>query len=72
MSEVMARLEHARRLGYCARGMRRWFEGREYGWQAFITTGVPADWLRATGDAMAIRVAEEAERDDAVRKVKVS
>lgn len=63
MMEVMARLEHARRLGYCARGMRRWFEGREYTWADFISVGVPASWLRSTGDAMAERVADEAERD---------
>lgn len=63
-NEVMARLEHARKLGYCARGMRRWFEGREHGWQEFVTTGVPAPWLRATGDEMALRVAEQAEHEE--------
>ena len=57
----MARLEHARALGYCARGMRRWFEGREHSWQEFIGDGVPIDWLRATGDDMAARVADYAE-----------
>ncbi|MCE5420247.1 MAG: hypothetical protein JJ713_05620 [Acidithiobacillus sp.] len=57
----MAKLEHARSLGYCARGMRRWFAGREYSWQDFITQGVPAAWLRASNDAMALRVAEQAE-----------
>jgi hypothetical protein len=62
-AEVMARLEHARRLGYCARGMRRWFEGREHTWREFVSFGVPVSWLRATGDEMAIRVAEEAERE---------
>lgn len=61
--EVMARLEHARRLGYCARGMRRWFEGRERTWHEFITVGVPTSWLRAQDDAMALAVAEEAERE---------
>lgn len=65
MNTVMARLEHARTLGYCARGMRRWFEGREHAWQDFVGAGVPANWLRATGDAMAIRVAEAAEREAA-------
>ena len=63
MSEVMAKLEHARRLGYCARGMRRWFEGRDRTWAEFVERGVPVAWLRATGDAMAMRVADEAERD---------
>lgn len=62
MTEVIARLEHARALGYCARGMRRWFEGRSHTWAEFVEQGVPADWLRATGDAMAIRVAEEADK----------
>jgi hypothetical protein len=62
MMSIMARLEHARALGYCARGMRRWFEGRGHTWQEFVTTGVPAEWLRATGDEMAIRVAEQAEK----------
>lgn len=63
-NDVMARLEHARKLGYCARGMRRWFEGREHGWQEFVTTGVPVSWLRATGDEMALRVAEQAELEE--------
>ncbi len=61
-AEVIARLEHARALGYCARGMRRWFEGRSHTWAEFVERGVPVDWLRATGDAMAIRVAEEADK----------
>jgi hypothetical protein len=61
--DVIAKLEHARNLGYCARGMRRWFDGRERTWQEFVSFGVPVSWLRATGDEMAIRVAEEAERE---------
>ena len=60
---MVARLEHARALGYCAKGMRRWFEGRSHTWAEFVERGVPADWLRATGDAMAIRVADLAERE---------
>ncbi len=59
--DVMARLEHARKLGYCARGMRRWFEGREHSWEEFISSGVPVEWLRAQDDAMAHAVADEAE-----------
>lgn len=60
MSEIMVKLEHARRLGYCARGMRRWFDGREYSWQEFIERGVPADWLLAQDDALATEVARVA------------
>jgi hypothetical protein len=62
---IIARLEHARQLGYCARGMRRWFEGRERTWAEFVERGVPADWLHASGDAMASRVAQQAEREAA-------
>lgn len=65
MSDVMAKLSHARKLGYCARGMRRWFEGRSRTWQEFATTGVPVSWLRETGDAMAQAVADEAEKEAA-------
>lgn len=47
---------HARELGYCVKGIRRWFDGRERSWEAFVEHGVDSDWLRATGDAMAIRL----------------
>lgn len=60
---ILARLEHARRLGYCARGMRRWLVGRSYTWAQFIGPGIPVEQLRASGDAMASAVADEAERD---------
>lgn len=58
-------LEHARKLGYCARGMRRWFEGREHSWQEFVERGVPADWLLAQDDAMAAAAARLALEDEA-------
>jgi len=60
---ILARLEHARQLGYCARVMRRWFNGREYSWEHFVRHGVPVAWLYATHDAQAIRVAQQAERE---------
>lgn len=65
---ALAKLEHARALGYCSKGIRKWFEGREYSWRDFVAHGVPTEWLRATGDAMAIRVAEEAEKDERQRR----
>lgn len=60
MAAIIVKLEHARQLGYCARGMRRWFEGREHTWQEFVAQGVPADWLLAQDDAMATEVARVA------------
>ncbi len=62
---TMAKLKHARELNYCARGMRRWFEGREHTWAEFVREGVPAEWLRSTGDAMAEKVAQRAEMEAA-------
>lgn len=52
---------HARELGYCVKGLRRWFDGREPTWEACVEHGVDSAWLRATGDAMAIRLADFAE-----------
>lgn len=54
-------IAHARELGYCIKGVRRWFDGRERSWLEFVEHGVDSDWLRATGDAMAIRLADLAE-----------
>jgi hypothetical protein len=54
-------VEHARELGYCAKGIRRWFEGRDKTWVEFVEHGIDTEWLRATGDAMAIRLADFAE-----------
>ena len=63
MKPAIATLAHARALGYCARGMRRWFTDHHYSWTEFVQNGVSTEWLRATEDAMAIRLAEEAERE---------
>ena len=65
MSVIMARLEHARQLGYCARGLRRWLTEQGIAWSTFLAEGVSVHWLRASGDAMAIRLAEQAEQENA-------
>lgn len=56
-----ATVDHVRRAGYCMRGVRRWLAGREYTWRDLVDRGIPTDWLRATGDAMAIAVADIAD-----------
>lgn len=55
----------AQALGYCTRGVRRWFEGRSVTFAAFLAAGVPVDWLRAQGDAMAERLADYVEQQAA-------
>lgn len=45
-------------LGYCARGARRWAARMGLDWAAFVRDGIDAEILRATGDAMALRLVE--------------
>jgi len=56
-------LEHCRRLGYCARGMRAFFARHGLDWPRFRAEGLPAEQIEATGDAMAARAAELARAD---------
>ncbi len=65
MTEAIATIDHARRLGYCSRGMRAFFELHALDWQQFRDRGLPADVIEATGDAMAIKVAALAREDAA-------
>lgn len=51
-----------RDLGYCNRGAREWFARQGLSWPDFVENGVDAERLRATGDAMAEKVCEHAER----------
>ena len=47
---------------YCAGGARRWAARLRLDWAAFVRDGVESDVLLATGDAMAIRLVEHAQR----------
>jgi hypothetical protein len=59
--------EDAKALGYCNRGLRRWFEGRELTFDDFRREGATVEWLRRQADAMADRLADYAERQEAGR-----
>jgi len=60
---VTVTIQHLRALGYCNRGLRKWFAERGIGWPEFLEEGVDAGYLRATGDAMAIAAADLAEAE---------
>jgi hypothetical protein len=50
------------RAGYCiGRGAKPWFAANGLDFRDFMKNGIPAADLLATGDAMAIRVVEQAE-----------
>ena len=59
---VIATHEDAKALGYCNAGLRKWFPRDGVSFDDFRRDGVTTDWLRATGDAMAIRLAEAVEQ----------
>lgn len=58
---TIVRHVHMRELGYCNRGAREWFGRHGLSWSEFLSRGIEADKLRATGDAMALRVVQHAE-----------
>lgn len=59
---TIVRHVHMRELGYCNRGGREFFARHGLSWGDFLAQGIEADKLRATGDAMAMRVIEHAEK----------
>jgi hypothetical protein len=58
LSELTITVDDVRLAGYCVRGVRRWFEGYDLDFRAFIENGMDAKRLLATGDAAAHRVVE--------------
>ena len=59
---VIATHEDAKALGYCNAGLRKWFPRDGVSFDDFRKDGVTTNWLRATGDAMAMRLAEAVEQ----------
>ena len=60
---VIATHNDAKALGYCNSGLRRWFPRDGVSFDDFRLHGVSTDWLRATGDAMACRLADVVEQN---------
>lgn len=57
---VMVKMEHVRAARMCSRGARAFFVRHGLDWERFLREGLPAEQIEATGDAMAIQVAEVA------------
>ena len=60
----MAKIEHARALRYCSRGMRAFFEHHGLDYLTFVREGYPVEVLEATGDQMALDVAKVAREQE--------
>lgn len=57
---MIVTLQDARALRYCSRGIRQFFARHGLDYSDFLRNGIPARDLRATGDAMALKVIEVA------------
>ncbi len=60
MTDVVVKMEHVRAAKMCSRGARAFFERHNLDWNTFIHEGLPVEQIEATGDAMALQVAEVA------------
>ena len=60
---MIVTIGHARNLGYCARGMREWFESNGLDYQAFVNEGIDAAVLEDfKDDVMVQALLEEAKK----------
>lgn len=61
---TIATHEDAKSLGYCNTGMRKWFAQMDRGltFAEFRANGATTEWLRDTGNAMAIKLADYADQ----------
>lgn len=57
---VKVRMTHVRQAKMCSRGARDFFKRHGLDWNEFLSEGIDAAKLEATGDAMAIEVAKVA------------
>ena len=62
---VVVTHDDAKAFGYCNAGLRKWFPREGITFDDFRQQGVTTDWLRATGDAMACRLADAVEQQRA-------
>lgn len=63
MTSVLVTINHLRAAGMCARAARPWFASKGLSWSQFISEGCDAEVIRATGDALALKVVAIAERE---------
>jgi hypothetical protein len=57
---VIVTLKHCRALRYCSSGLRSFCQRHGLDWRQLRESGLPAETIEATGDAMAIAAARHA------------
>ena len=58
-------IQDIRAARYCLAGVRPWFRRHGLDWQAFLQSGIDADRLRGTGDALIEPVIAQAQAREA-------
>lgn len=56
------KMEHIRAVKLCSSGVRTFFQQQGFDWTDFLTNGIPAEKLEATGNPIimrAVKVAQE-------------
>lgn len=57
-NDFVVTMDDVRGAGHCVRGAKRWFEGYGLDFRDFLSNGIPASKMLATGDAYGIQVVE--------------
>ena len=61
-------IQDLRAARYCLAGVRPWFRRHGLDWQVFLDSGIEADTLRTTGDALVEPVVLQAELRETARE----
>ncbi len=64
---TVATLKDMKRLGYCMRGARKFFQNHNIDWGRVRKEGISTEELRSTGDSMAITLADDVEEENGRR-----
>lgn len=60
---VIVHPRHVRAAALCTRGARAWFKDNGMDWSRFVSEGLPAETLEATGDPLAARAVAKARQE---------
>jgi hypothetical protein len=64
VSDRLITIADVRKAGFCVRGARRWMLAHGMDFNDFLTSGIAAFKLRATGDALALKILASIEEAD--------
>lgn len=56
-------MKHVRKLKGCSSGVRQFMKRANLDYDLFLREGLPIETIRATGDAMAMKIADVAEAE---------